>query len=121
MARAEPSKNRYGYKLKCVIFNKIQDKGISRKYRIYLREAAMLLADRVYLWRAELDTNKKMFSADIYYDFNCFTNYIQRFKTANMSSVPMSKDQSGKRFIYQNYIKACVRYFLSNFDFFTKS
>ena len=116
MVRAEPSQNRYEYKLKCVICNKIQENGVSRKCRICkdgrakcLREAAMLLADHVYLRIAELDTNKGIFSADIDYDFNCFTNYIQRFKTANTSSAPVNKDQSGKRFVFQNYIKFIKR------------
>ena len=95
-----------------MICNKIQDNGISRKYRICekgrarsLREAAMFLTDHVYTRIADLDTNERVFSADIYYHVNCFTKYIQRFKTANTSSVPMNKEQTGKRFIFQNYIK----------------
>ena len=32
-----------------------------------------------------------MFKADIHYHVNCFTKYIQRFKTANASLVPRRK------------------------------
>ena len=46
-----------------------------------------------------------MFSADIFYHVNSFAKYIQRFKTANASSVLMNKEQTGKRFIFQNYIR----------------
>ena len=55
----------------------------------------MFLADHVYTRIADLDTNERMFSADIYYHVNCFTKYIQRFKTANAYSVPMNKEQTG--------------------------
>ena len=55
----------------------------------------MFLADHVYTRIADLDTNERMFSADIYYHVNCFTKYIQRFKTANAYSVPMDKEQTG--------------------------
>ena len=72
-----------------MICNKIQDNGTSRKYRICengraksLQEATMFHADHVYTRIAGLDTNKRMFSADIHYHINCFTKYIQRFKTA---------------------------------------
>ena len=110
--RGKRSQNTYDYKLKCVICDKIQNNGISRKYRIYeksraesLREAAMFLADYVYTRIADLNTDERMFSADIYYHVNCFAKYIQRFKIANAPSVPKSKEQTGKRFIFQNYIK----------------
>ena len=110
--RAEPSQNTYDYKLKCVICNKIQENGISRIYRICgkgcaksLRENAMFLAEHVYTRFADLDTNQRMFTSDIYYHVNCFTKYMQRFKTANTPSVPMNKEQTGKRSIFQNYIK----------------
>ena len=56
-----------------------------------LREATMFLGDHVYVRVADLDTNEKMFSADIYYHVNYFTNYIQKIKTANASSVVMNK------------------------------
>ena len=110
--RGNPSQNTYDYKLKCVICDKIQNNDISRKYRICekgraesLREAAMFLADHVYTRIPDLNTDERMFSADIYCHVNCFTKYIQRFKIANATSVPKSKEQTGKRFIFQNYIK----------------
>ena len=110
--RGNPSQNTYDYKLKCVICDKIKNNGISRKYRICekgraesLREAAMFLADHVYTRIADLNTDERMFSADIYYHVNCFAKYIQRFKIANAPSVLKSKEQTGKRFIFQNYIK----------------
>lgn len=45
----------------------------------------MFHAGHVYTCIADLDTNKLTFSADIYYHVNCFTKYLQRFKTANAS------------------------------------
>ena len=51
----------------------------------------MFLADHVYTCIADLDTNERTFSADIYYHVNCFAKYIQRFKTANASSVHLNK------------------------------
>ena len=84
-----------------VICNKIQANGIFRKYRIFekgcaksIREVAMFLADHVYTS-----------IANIYYHVNCFSKYIQRFKTANASSVPMKKEKTGKRFVFENCIK----------------
>ena len=82
-----------------MICNKIQNKEISRKYRICekgrvksLVEATMFLADHVYIPIADLDTKERMFSADIYYHVKCFTKYIQRIKTANASLISMNKE-----------------------------
>lgn len=65
----------------------------------------MFLTDHVYTSLADLDTNERMFSADIYYHVICFTKCIQRFKATNTSSVPMNKSQTCERFIFQNYIR----------------
>ena len=64
----------------------------------------MFHAGHVYTCIADLDTNKWTFSADIYYHVNCFTKYLQRFKTANASWVHMNKEQTSNRFFFQNYI-----------------
>ena len=65
----------------------------------------MFLTDHVYTRLADLDTNERIFSADIYYHVICFTKCIQRFKATNTSSVPMNKSQTCERFIFQNYIR----------------
>ena len=75
-----------------MICNKIQHNRISRKYRICekgraknVQEATIFLADHIYTRIADLNTNERMFKADIYYHVTCFTKYIQRFKTTNAS------------------------------------
>ena len=71
--REQPSQNTYPYRLKCVIYDKVQDKGISTKYRVSeksraknLMEAAFFLQDDVYMKISDLDTPQKVFGADVF-------------------------------------------------------
>ena len=73
----------------------MQNNGITKKFEICeknraknLREAAKFLEDNVYTRIADLNTDKRMLSADIYYHSDCLTKYIQKFNSAKSSSLP---------------------------------
>ena len=83
--REQPSQNTIVYRLKCVICDKVQDGGVSQKYRISERgraenflEAALLLKDDVYIRIADLDTIEKIFGADLYYHGKCLNKYLKK-------------------------------------------
>ena len=90
----------------------MQNNGISKKFKICeknraknLREAAKFLEDNVYTRIADLNTDERMLSADIYYHSNCLTKYIQKFNSAKSSSLPKNEKQTGKRLVFQHYVE----------------
>ena len=70
-----------------------------------LREAAKFLEDNVYTRIADLNADERTLSADIYYHSNCLTKYIQKFNSAKSSSLPKNEKQTGKRLVFQHYVK----------------
>ena len=87
----------------------MQNNVISKKFKICeknraknLWEAAKFLEDNVYTRVADLNTDERMLSADIYYHSNCLTKYIQKFNSAKSSSLPKNEKQTGKRLEFQH-------------------
>ena len=105
--RKQPSQNIYTYHLKCVICDKVQDKGISTKYRVSekcraenLIEAAFFLQDNVYTKISDLDTSQKVFGADVFYHDNC----LKQYELAKTPKTNQGTDRSTKCHIFQKYI-----------------
>ena len=108
--REDPSQRTYAYKLKCVICGKIQENGNSTKYRISkkgraqsLREAAKFLGDEVYTRISDLDSDERMFSADIYYHQKCFAQYLQNYQLLKAPPESKTKQGSTKRTVFSKY------------------
>ena len=71
--------------LKCFICGKKSHNNVKTKYRLSegpratnIRNSANILKDDVYARIADLDTNERIFAADLYYHNGCFPSYIEK-------------------------------------------
>ena len=98
--------------MKCVVCGKISHNNVKKKFRVEfddransLRKAANILLDDVYTRICDLETNERMFGADLYYHNSCFPSYIGKAnRIKNSKTRTVDSCNFTKREIFKNYV-----------------
>jgi hypothetical protein len=97
--------------LKCVVCGKQQINGVLKKSRIcesnraeVFREAALFQLDEVYTRICDLDSDSRIFGADLYYHSSCFSSYILKYKRATNPSQGELVINTTKRDVFKRHI-----------------
>ena len=106
MSRTEPSSRKEIIKIKCIICCKTQHGGIREKFRMseYPRpqkfiKATLFLQDDVYTRVADLEDERSIFEADLYYHKVCLESYPQKYFRATATDKP-ERNHSKKRCLF---------------------
>ena len=112
MPREKPSSDQHIHKQTCIICSKTQHKGIRDKHRISesprakkFLQAVNRLQDEVFVRVADLDSESRVFGADIYYHKVCLEGYLQKFDRISRPSIRTTKS-SKKRLLFLEEVES---------------